>query len=52
MQTLLVYIAGTVCVENFDARAAMVHLPAVTLTVTVTLPLQTCILLISWKHLC
>lgn len=30
MPPLLIYIANTVCVENFNAKAAMVHLPAVT----------------------
>lgn len=52
MQPLLIYIANTVSVENFNARVAMVHLAAVTLTVTITVLLQMCILLISLKHLC
>jgi len=52
VQPLLIYIANTVCVENFNAGVAMVHLPVVTLTAAVTVPLQLCVLLISWKHLC
>lgn len=39
MHPLHIYIANTICVENFNARVVMVHLPAVTFTCDCNCPL-------------